>query len=265
MTRFKVFVLALLLLSIPCFAILGVGDIVHDPISYANALVMLAELVRNYEQLTAQLELATRMAQTVPVEMSGRYGTIGTSWYGLAVPFDRFGNLNAWLSAVNGAVDAQGGYNAASLELQPFGPSFAKLSPAEQARVASRYASVELTDGTNVHSMETIGQMRSNAALVDQAVAQLEADSLSMDPAMNTEVAVLNKINAGTVALLRSTRDTNRLNLSVLEQQLAESKLRRDAHVSEWNVQIARQERGAEAKAEFTSTIGQTLRTFRWK
>jgi hypothetical protein len=82
---------------------------------------------------------------------------------------------------------------------------------------------------------------------------------------MNSEVAVLNKINAATVANIRTGRDTNRVLLSTLEQQLADSKRRRDAEVSEINAQIARLEQGAAAKAQYTSTVTETLRGFRWR
>lgn len=254
-----------MLLGFPAFAIFGVGDIVHDPISYANALVMLAELVKSYEQVKAQLELQIWMSKTVPVDMSGRYRTIGSPWYGLQLPYDRFGNLQGWIQVVNQGGSAISGYGTASVELRPYGPKFAGLAPEEQQKAASHYASTELADGTNIHSMETVGMLRGNAAAVDRSIQALEDDSLSLDPAMNTEIAVLNKINAASIASLRSTRDTNRALLSVVEQQLAESKRRRDAHASEINAQIMRLEKGAEAKAEYSATISDSLRNFRWR
>lgn len=263
--RLAALLLVLLLLVSPALAIFGVGDIVFDPISYANALVMLAELIKNYEQVKAQLDLQTWLSKTVPVDMSLRYRTLGTAWYPLQLPYDRFGNLGGWLDAVNQGGRALAGYGDASLELRPYGPSFARLAPDEQLKTASQYASEELADGANVHSMETIGMLRGNAAAVEQSIQSLEDDSLSLDPAMNTEIAVLNKINAASIASLRSTRDTNRALLSVIEQQVVDSKRRRDADVSEINVQIMRLERGTEAKAAHTSTIGNTLQTFRWK
>ncbi len=254
-----------LLCSFPLFAIFGVGDIVWDPISYANDLVILAELVKSYEQLTAQLELQIRMAKSIPVDMANRYRTIGAAWYGLKLPNDRFGNLSAWLQAVNQGGDARAGYEGASVELKPYDGAISKLSVDEQTRTANRYASVELADGANIHSMETIGMLRSNAAAVDQSIAALENDSLSQDPAMNTEVGVLNKINAASVASLRISRDANRALLSVLEQQVTENKRQRDANASEIDTQIARLAKGDAEKAAHTSTITDTLRTFRWK
>lgn len=266
--RIAAALLALLLVGCPLWALFGIslgGEIVHDPISYANALLMLAELIKNYEQLKAQYDLQVWLSQVVPVDMSLRYRTVGTSWYGLQLPFDRFGNLAGWVQTVNQGGSAFGGYGTASIELRPYGPQLYRVNSDEQLKIASQYASAELADGTNVHSMEAVGMLRGNAAVVDRSIQRLEDDSLSLDPAMNTQIAVLNKINAASIANVRSARDTNRVLLSVLEQQLVESKRRRDAEVSEINTQIARLERGDEAKAEHTATINQSLRGFRWR
>lgn len=249
----------------PLLAVFGIGDIVFDPTSYANAILMLAELVKNYEQLKAQLDLQTLMATIVPVDMSSRYRTPGAPWQQMQLPYDRFGNLSAWAQQVNHGGSPSSAYDSASMELKSYGSGFTQLAPDEQRRVASQYASIELADGTNIASLETIGRLRANAVLTDQVLAALENDSLSSDPTMNTEIGVLNKINAATVAHIRSTRDTNLVLLSTLEQQLADSKRRRDAEVSEINAQIARIEQGAATKAQYTSTVTETLRGFRWR
>lgn len=177
--------MALLMLITPAMAFLAFGaDIVHDPISYANALLMLAELIKNYEQLKAQLELQTWMSQTVPVDMSLRYRVLGTTWYGMQLPYDRFGNLSQWADAVNQGVSAGLGYDSASIPLQPYGPAFSHLAADQQTKVMSQYASAELADGSNIHSMETLGMLRGNAPFVDESIQALEDDSLSLDPAM---------------------------------------------------------------------------------
>jgi hypothetical protein len=263
--RIAAALMALLLIVCPLWALFGIGDIVYDPTLYANAILMLAELIKSYDQLKAEYELQVWLAKTVPVDMSTRYRTVGAAWYGLQLPYDRFGNLGGWVDAVNHGGNALGGYGGASIELRPYGSRFSQLTLDEQRKSASQYASAELADGINVHSMETIGMLRGNAPAVDRAIQGLENDSLSLDPAMNTEIAVLNKINAAAIANLRSTRDTNRALLSALEQQVTDSKRRRDAEVSEINTQIMRLERGDEAKAENTSTLTDSVRSFRWK
>jgi hypothetical protein len=254
-------VLLLILITIPMF---GIGDIVYDPILYGNAVVMLAELVKSYEELKAEYDLFTTEFRRVPVDMLSRYKTLSASWYGLQLPSDRFGNLGSWIQSVNNGGSALGGYNTATIGLRPYGSEVSQLTPEEQNKTASQYASIELSDATSVHSMETVGAMRSNAAEVDRAIQALEADSLSLDPAMNTEVAVLNKINATAIAQLRSTRDSNRVVLSALEQQIVEAKHRRDGEVTSINTAISRLQKGAAEKARYTSTITQSIDAFRW-
>jgi type IV secretion system protein TrbJ len=263
--RFLALALGLIFFAAPLWALFGIGDIVFDPTSYANAILMLAELVKNYNQLQLQYELQSWLAKAVPVDMSTRYRTTSAAWYGLQVPSDQFGNLSSWVQEVNQGGHAQTAYNNAAVTLKPYGSALAQLATEERAKVASEYASTELADGTNVQTMETVGMLRANATAVDRAISDLQSDSLSQDPAMNTEVGVLNKINAAAIASLRSSRDSNRMLLSVLEQQLVQSKRTRDSEASEINTQIDRLEHGAAAKGEFTSTLGQTLQSFRWK
>jgi hypothetical protein len=266
MKKLVVVILLLILLASPLLAIFGVGDIVHDPISYLNAVLMLQQLIQSYDQLKAQSELQAWMSQMVPVlSMAERYRTYGNSWYDLQIPFNRFGNLSGWLQAVNSGEGALDGYGRATVTLQPYGQKFSQLHPEEQAKAASNYASIELADGLNVHNMEAIGELRGSKELTERRIENLTEDSLSMDPEMNTLIAVLNKINAASIAILRSSRDTNRGLLGLLEQQVAESKLRRDSYVSEVNAQIMRQERADEIKASYSSTLTESLRSFRWR
>ena len=107
--------------------------------------------------------------------------------------------------------------------------------------------------------------LRANAPAVERAIAGLEMDSLSLDPRMNTTVAILNKINAASIAGLRSARDTNTLLVNSLEQQLVSSKRQREAEVAEINANIARLQYGDEAKARNTRTLSESLRSFRWQ
>jgi hypothetical protein len=263
--RIAVTTIAVLLVAVPLHAVFGIGDIVFDPTSYANAVLMMGQLVRSYEQLQAQFNLQSFLSQVVPVAMGSRYRTPAAAAQPLSVPSDQFGNLGAWVQQLNQGGPARSAYNSATIPLNAYGPSVGQWPSDEQQKIASQYASLEFADGANIGTMQTIGQLRANASAADQAIAALEADSLSTDPGMNTEIGVLNKINAAAVAQIRSSRDANQLLLQALEQQLADSKRRRDAEVAEMNAQIGRMEQGAAVKAQYTSTITNTLVGFRWQ
>jgi type IV secretion system protein TrbJ len=263
--RIVVTTVALLLLSLPLYAVFGVGDVVFDPTAYANAELMMAQLVKSFEQAQAQFSLQSFLSQVVPVEMISRYRTPAAGVQPLSVPSDRFGNLGSWVQHLNQGGSAGSAYDSATIRLKTYGSEIGQWPNEEQQKLAIQYASLEFADGTNVGTMEAIGQLRANANAADQAIAALEADSLSSDPAMNTEIGVLNKINAATIAQIRSSRDASRLLLQTLEQQLADSKRRRDAEVGEINAQIGRMTQGAAVKAQYTSTITDTLHSYRWR
>ena len=62
-----------------------------------------------------------------------------------------------------------------------------------------------------VNSITMLGGIRGNARGVEDAITQLENDSLSDSPELNTEVGILNKINAATLIGVRNSQDTNKL------------------------------------------------------
>jgi hypothetical protein len=133
----------------------------------------------------------------------------------------------------------------------------------EQARVKSQYASVELADGANTTAMAAIGSIRGNAQNVQTQIANLEQDSLSADPNLNTEVSVLNKINAAGVLTLRTLQDSNKLLASLLEQQTIIAKQQREATTNAINTDISRRANLAGNMAQVNGTLTSSLQNFR--
>ena len=133
----------------------------------------------------------------------------------------------------------------------------------ELTRVKSQYASVELSDGANTTAMATIGSIRGNAQNVQTQIANLEQDSLSSDPNLNTEVSVLNKINAAGVLTLRTLQDSNKLLASLVEQQTILAKQQREATTNSINADIQRRASLAGNLAQVTGTMTDSLQNFR--
>src|SRR5215470_18534854 len=73
---------------------------------------------------------------------------------------------------------------------------------------------------------------------VASAIQNLETDTLSSDPNLNSEVAVLNKINAANLVGLRNGQDTNQLLIALAEEQLVDAKRKRDAEATAINEHI---------------------------
>jgi hypothetical protein len=133
----------------------------------------------------------------------------------------------------------------------------------ELSRVKSQYASVELSDGANTTAMATIGSIRGNAQSVQTQIANLEQDSLSSDPNLNTEVSVLNKINAAGVLTLRTLQDSNKLLASLVEQQTILAKQQRESTTNAINADIQRRASLAGNLARVTGTMTDSLQNFR--
>jgi hypothetical protein len=129
--------------------------------------------------------------------------------------------------------------------------------------VKSQYASVELSDGANTTAMATIGSIRGNAQNVQTQIANLEGDSLSSDPNLNTEVSVLNKINAAGVLTLRTLQDSNKLLASLVEQQTILAKQQREGTTNSINADIQRRASLAGNLAQVTGTMTDSLQNFR--
>jgi hypothetical protein len=133
----------------------------------------------------------------------------------------------------------------------------------ELARVRSQYATVELADGANTNAIATIGAIRGNAQTIQTQIGNLEQDSLSNDSDLNTQVAVLNKINASGVLTLRTLQDSNKLLASLLEEQTILAKQQREATTNTINADIQRQASFAANMAQVTGTLTDSLQNFR--
>jgi len=240
------------------------GLVVYDPTNYASALLRYFELQQQLLQLTNSLALAVQMAKNIQ-NMPARYRALFSIWRN-SVAQDTYGNTGGWINGINSgqlpAVNA--GYQQATTQLLPYDAgALGGMTPDELARVESQYASVELSDGANVTAMATLGAIRDTAANLETQIGNLEQDSLSGDPDLNTEISVLNKINNANVLNLRSVQDTNKLLASLVELQTIAAKQQREATANAINADIARRANLAGNLAQVTATMTDSLQNFR--
>jgi hypothetical protein len=247
------------------------SGIVYDPTNYQNALLRyyqlqqhLIQLQQNVAKVTAHLNLALQMAQFVK-NMPARYRAVFSQWRNVT-SLNTFGNTSSWISGINSGLlpNINLGYQRSTTQLLPYSPDeLSGMNASELSRVQSQYASVELADGANMNAMATIGSIRGNADSVQTQIANLEQDSFSDDPGLNTEVSVLNKINAAGVLTLRTLQDSNKLLASLLEQQTILAKQQREVTTNTINAEIERQASLAGNMAQITSTMTDSLQNFR--
>jgi hypothetical protein len=183
------------------------------------------------------------MAQRVPVNMVARYRVPPNPWRSVT-PSDTYGLTAVWVSGSNKGLQVAEGYLRAVEGLGAYGTALNDMPADQQARLKTSYATVELTDGANLSALDTLGRLRANATASELAIQGLESDSLSADPAMNTEVAVLNKINAANLITVRANRDTNQLLIALAEHQVLDAKRIRDAEARAFNQHIQFRQEG---------------------
>lgn len=267
----KLVVCALLsmLLAVPGFGILGIGDIVFDPSNFEQAVQQLlqlqqqyAQLVRTYQTVRSQYEQMLFMAKRVPVNMAARYRARATPWRNSSAG-NAYGTTADWIAGINTGLGVAAGYSAAIQPLGSYGAALGNIPADQLPRIKTNYATVELTDGANVSGMDTIGRLRANARAVESAIQGLEDDSLSSDPDMNTEIAVLNKINAAHLITVRNAQDANKLLVALTEEQIIEAKRKRDAETQAINNHIRFM---AEGKAVMTAQVsGASAAMLAWR
>lgn len=268
MKRIRLILLLSVLLVVPAFALIGIGAIVFDPTSYANALQMFYEmqaqynqLVRTYGQIKAEYEQMLLMARRVPVDMNARYRAAMSPWRILRAS-DTYGTTAAWVQSLNSGQSVSSAYQQASEALQAYGSALDGLPPSQLSRIKRMYGTVELADGASQHTMETLGTIRRNAPRVEQAVQLLEDDSLSADPAMNTEIAVLNKINAASIIAVRSAQDANKILVTLSEAQLIEAKRTREAETHAINAHIRFRREGRQLLDSQAANASQAMKSW---
>jgi hypothetical protein len=197
--------------------------------------------------------------------MPARYRAVFSQWRNVT-SLNTFGNTGSWISGINSGLlpNINTGYLRSTTQLSQYSPyHLSGMDASELGRVQSQYASVQLVDGANMNAMATIGSIRGNAQSLETQIGNLEQDSFSDSSDLNSEVSVLNKINAAGVLTLRTVQDSNKLLASLLEQQTILAKQQRDATTNAINTDIGRQASMAGNMAQVTGTITDSLQNFR--
>ena len=245
--------------------------IVYDPTNYANALLryyqleqQLVQLKNSYTQLVTQYNLALQMSRNIQ-NMPARYRAQFSQWRNAAA-LNTYGNTGDMdhrhqlrPTRIRESRLPAGDDPAASVQPEPtVGHERRRTRP---RAIAVR--TVELADGANTTAMATIGSIRGNAQNIQTQIGNLEQDSLSNDPDLNTEVSVLNKINAAGVLTLRTLQDSNKLLASLLEEQTILAKQQREATANTINADIQRQASMSANMTQVTGTLTNSLQNFR--
>ena len=245
------------------------GGVVFDPTNYANAVLryeqlqqQLAQLITTYQQIRTQYLLLKQQAEKLPFSLEARYRSLGTPWLPL-VALSAYGTTTPWIDAANTGQLPDAAYARATQAMSSYAGALAGLSAAETARVETRYDRAQLADAAITNGLQALGRLRFNEGSVERTIRNLEIDAYSDDPALHTQIAVLNKINATGVTAARMAKDTNYVLVSLLEQQVLEGTERREAAVQGINAHVAFLTEARPLLARTTVDTTNALTTFR--
>lgn len=243
---------------------------VVDLLNLKQAISRLQELSAMYVQGKAQLQqvqlqydLAARMAEQIP-GLPTRYRAAFAVWAPITGP-DTYGNTSIWLNAENngGSAVAAQGYLAASTPLSDYSASsFNGLPLVAQARLKAEYATMDMGDTVQVNTIATVGAIRANSEALQARLDQLDNDSFSEDPAMNSTAALLNKINAADVLILHSVQDTNKLMAALAEEAILARKSQRDMEAGATDADITYRTQFPALMSGMTQNMTQDLQNF---
>jgi hypothetical protein len=236
--------------------------VVFDPSNYEEAVRAFLQLQQQYAQLVATYHFMEQQARRVAGDLEGRYRNIATPYLNV-VASDTYSANAPWVYTANTGWLATEGYAASTNTLRTYGDALDRLPADEQQRIKNTYSTLELADGLNVHGLQMLGYLRRHSTDVELALRRLEDDSFSGDPDLNTQIAVLNKINAATVSSARMTKDTNQILIAILETQLADAKRRREAETVAINAHIAFQADARDLMQQSAAGTANALATFR--
>jgi len=194
--------------------------------------------------------------------MPARYRSLASPWLPFAAP-TAYGTTTPWMLTVNTGLGAAAAYARATQPLLPYAGALNQVSADEAARVRTRYDRLQLTDGSVAHGLEALGYLRGHQDSMETTVQNLEDDTYTNDAARNTQVAVLNKINATAVTSARLAKDGNNVLVSLLEQQLLDATERREAAAQGINAHIAFLNEAGPLLARTTAQTTVALTTFR--
>ena len=203
--------------TVPAHAQLG-WSVTFDPTQSAHVIEQIAKAEKLYTTTVQTTEgvinaynLAKRMASS-PQSLYTSYGSGLPSWLPMLPAKDTYGNTGDWLNSVNKYTGkATAAVEGASITRIAKLTGYEKLDAQGQQAIAAKTATLDLTDATNATNLQTVGTIRANGVQRTADITTLEAASHSVDPAQQTELATLQRINQALLLMLRNQQDESQL------------------------------------------------------
>lgn len=245
----------------------GLPTIVADPGAYARLAAETAQIAQEYNEIvnlyqTSQMAYANLQNAATFITNKSAWMPTATTWQ---TPYiqNTYGNTAGWSTAITTGNGSVAGYSAVTSPIQPYGQVLNTYNPATQSTLSNQYGLMQIITASGENAIAQSGAVRAASMSNQQALSRLAADSASTNPKMNTQVGVLNQMNAAAVFSANQQTQSAQLLAASLDLQAAESAARRERQVAEINDQI--QFRSSYAALNNSRTIGTSnaLQSFR--
>lgn len=212
------------------------SGIVYDPAQSAHAAQQILQANQLYtttlkttQNVIAAYNLAQRMARA-PSSLYSGYTNLGQQfWVPFTQPANTYGNLQEFINAIANGSGAASANRAASISHTGQISGYRSLSTQGQRAVAAQGATIDLSDAVSASSLQTIGTVRANSARREADISKLETASHSADPAQQTEMATLQRINQAMLIQLRTQQEQSQMEQAQTLQQMVQQKQQQDA------------------------------------
>ena len=234
MKSFLLTIAALPLLTGGSLAQAQFGGVVFDPTQSAHAIEQIAQgqqiftnTVTLANNAIAAYNLAYHMS-LAPQNLYAPYLSPSTYWTLLDQAANTYGNSQPVMDTANSGTNAQYSYQFASVPRTGILPGYATLSTSGQQQIAAQGATTDLSDAITESNLQTLGTMRANEMQREQDIENLEAASHSVDPAEQTDMATMQRINQAMLLQLRQQQEANQLQQAITLQQVVAQKQQQD-------------------------------------
>jgi hypothetical protein len=204
--------------------------IVHDPTSYAQALVTYGQLVQQYLHWI-------RQARRLPADMATRYRVPEVLW---RIHDDSDLYAGPLLTALNYGDPVGGRYYETVDRLSAVEDVLPRLPETLRRRMRTGYATLQAADSIATMAIHQAGAIRFNGRRVLETIRAMEDDLVAFPEEFHTQTALLNKINGAGVLNLRIAERNSQFLLHTLEQLLLDNKRKRDTEAQLMNAHLHR-------------------------
>jgi hypothetical protein len=177
-------------------------------------LVQLQQMYALYQQ---QLNLLNAEAQSLK-GLPNRYRYTFANWQQF-VAGNQYGNTNNWASGITtgDANSIQTGFRNLLPTIQAVDVT---ATPQAQQDWRQQYGLMQLQDASLMTGMKTIGDLRNNMQQNTRVLAQLEADTTSSDPSLQSAKALQQKTLVAMLLMIHTLQDTNRALASSIDLEV---------------------------------------------